>query len=452
MRSVFCFVGTFLVSSLHIGFVQSWSTQSKWITPVCGRNVMSMKQVDGENDPFPSLPFFMNVKYPSQTRSQSHSPNMTIVSGERTTLEKWNRFVNETWPLIRILPNVGIPLNIFSFFSTYQHYGYNILTWKLVLLQFLLGFYTYGKDKYFDALQFSNNTTSMVLNEDKLKLYTEILRNKEFFDDIFKRIYDVILLIFFSFDENAFMGVIFWITYKTLQFAWKHKVVNNISIFSAVVFFVSLVQNHLLPLFPFVLLLDSTDQYIEIKKKNELVKPFFVSFMWVAASLILPSVIHDHDYSILRSPESYLPPFLTIFAFSNLADIADKEEDRSNDVVTFPVKYGNAAAALLSAGCLWIVFHPLYNYAFMAQAHNDDNTFGYFVIKTISSILPYFDSIGHNVLHANNELINNIVNSDILSNEMKANIILSSIKLAQMGDNFGTYLLQLYYNIVHNCT
>ena len=71
------------------------------------------------------------------------------------------------------------------------------------------------------------------------------------------------------------------------------------------------------------------------------------------------------------------------------------------------------------------------------------------VVKKLSSFLPHVDNIGHNILHANNLFINDILNSDYLSHDLQRQIILTSIKLAQQGDNFGSDLLQIYYNIVN---
>ncbi len=71
------------------------------------------------------------------------------------------------------------------------------------------------------------------------------------------------------------------------------------------------------------------------------------------------------------------------------------------------------------------------------------------VVMKISSFLPHFDQIGHKVLHANNEFISYILSLDNVPDELKKDIILTSIKFAQHGDNFGSYLLQMYYDIVH---
>lgn len=76
---------------------------------------------------------------------------------------------------------------------------------------------------------------------------------------------------------------------------------------------------------------------------------------------------------------------------------------------------------------------------------------GRIIVEQLSSALPHVDSIGHNILHANNEFINFILNDSPLTEKMKKDIILFSIRLAQYGDDAGSHLLQLYYNIVDKC-
>ena len=70
------------------------------------------------------------------------------------------------------------------------------------------------------------------------------------------------------------------------------------------------------------------------------------------------------------------------------------------------------------------------------------------LVKSISGALPHVDNIGHNILHANNIFINDILNNPILDHDTQKAIILFSIKLAQQGDDMGSQLLQMYYNIV----
>ena len=80
-----------------------------------------------------------------------------------------------------------------------------------------------------------------------------------------------------------------------------------------------------------------------------------------------------------------------------------------------------------------------------------DKYLGKLIVEKISALLPKVDTIGHSVLHANNEFIDYILNDTNLSEMMKKNIVLTSIKLAIMGDNMGSSLLQLYYDIVDKC-
>ena len=53
--------------------------------------------------------------------------------------------------------DIGIPLNIFQNVFTNLHYGYDITTIKSISIQFLVGYYTYTKDRYNDAIQSNNN-------------------------------------------------------------------------------------------------------------------------------------------------------------------------------------------------------------------------------------------------------------------------------------------------------
>ena len=73
------------------------------------------------------------------------------------------------------------------------------------------------------------------------------------------------------------------------------------------------------------------------------------------------------------------------------------------------------------------------------------------IVMDISSIIPKLD-IGYDVLHANNKFIVKVLSLDehIVPHELKKDIILLSIKIAQNADNFGSYLFQQYYNLVDN--
>tara|TARA_Y100000816_G_scaffold263790_1_gene222423 strand:- start:1663 stop:2094 length:432 start_codon:yes stop_codon:yes gene_type:complete len=76
---------------------------------------------------------------------------------------------------------------------------------------------------------------------------------------------------------------------------------------------------------------------------------------------------------------------------------------------------------------------------------------GRVIVEKTSSYLPKVDNIGHNVLHANNEFISSILNMDTLPDNFKKEIVLFSIRLAQYGDNLGSHMLQLYYDLVDKC-
>tara|TARA_Y100000389_G_scaffold191913_1_gene218788 strand:- start:2844 stop:3344 length:501 start_codon:yes stop_codon:yes gene_type:complete len=79
------------------------------------------------------------------------------------------------------------------------------------------------------------------------------------------------------------------------------------------------------------------------------------------------------------------------------------------------------------------------------------DNFGEKIVLQISSALPQFDTVGHKILSANHDFIEYILNDTIFDHDTKKMIILTTIKLAQMGDDFGSSILQQYYNIVDSC-
>ena len=56
--------------------------------------------------------------------------------------------------------DIGIPLNIFQNVYTQLHYGENIITGRDILLQFMIGYYVYGLDRYNDSLEYVKNPYS----------------------------------------------------------------------------------------------------------------------------------------------------------------------------------------------------------------------------------------------------------------------------------------------------
>ena len=81
--------------------------------------------------------------------------------------------------------------------------------------------------------------------------------------------------------------------------------------------------------------------------------------------------------------------------------------------------------------------------------NNLPEEFRYNLVKTSSSIIPKFDSIGSIVLHLNEKFIKLIVDSNLDINTKKI-FILNIIQAAQNGDEMGGKILQFYYDFI-NC-
>lgn len=188
---------------------------------------------------------------------------------------------------------IGIPLNMIENVFTNLHYGYDITTAKMVFLQFLIGYYTYGKDRYKDALEYF----------------------KEPYETNKKDLYDIL--------------VKYKRTYK-LTYCIAFISISCLLLFD---------ENNIYNL-PFILLLYSSEYYKDLKQTYPYMKPIYVSIMWTITTIILPCVLNDNNYSILLSPEDYLPCTLSLFAMTNLADLKDVNEDRINKIKTIPVEYG----------------------------------------------------------------------------------------------------------------
>lgn len=72
------------------------------------------------------------------------------------------------------------------------------------------------------------------------------------------------------------------------------------------------------------------------------------------------------------------------------------------------------------------------------------------VIEYSSNILPKIDVFGHKILEENKLLIEKIIHMDDLSIELKKELILSIIKLTEVGDSFGNFVLTNYEHLVNN--
>ena len=215
--------------------------------------------------------------------------------------------LNNNLKMINPLPgsDIGVPLNIFQNVYTNLHYGYDITTMKNVGLQFLIGYYTYGNDRYQDALEYSKTK----YNTTKTELYQYINDNRNFIKSSLDISFGLTIITLIS-DENFIINI------------------------------------------PFILLLLSTDYYRDIKKKIGICKPLYISVLWTSCAIFLPCVLHDHNYSILKYPFDYLPCMLTLFGLSNILDIKDVDEDKANNIETIPVKYGVYNSTMISLFCL----------------------------------------------------------------------------------------------------
>lgn len=196
---------------------------------------------------------------------------------------------------------IGVPLNILAAFFSSLRYGESVLGPDDMLLQACLGYLTYGTDRLLDAY-----TEKGEVSEKKQALY----------DDIKKNTLPMIAAITAS-TAHAF---------NTLNQRPETK--------------------------PFIPLLASTFMYKQLKENFGSVKPFYIAAMWTAACVILPAVMHDHDFSILASPQDYLPAALLMFGSTNLADAKDIVEDTEKGIETLPVKLGKPMSDLVSYAAL----------------------------------------------------------------------------------------------------
>ncbi len=72
------------------------------------------------------------------------------------------------------------------------------------------------------------------------------------------------------------------------------------------------------------------------------------------------------------------------------------------------------------------------------------------IIEKSADILPKIDVFGHKILEENKLLINQIIHMDTLSIELKKELILTIVKLTEVGDSFGNIVLKNYEHLVNN--
>jgi len=200
--------------------------------------------------------------------------------------------------------DIGIPLNIFQNIFTNLHYGYDIATAKSTGIQFLLGYFIYGKDRYNDAIDYVNNP----YESEKEDFYKSLYKNKNLYNVSFNATFFVIICLLLN--ENNL-----------------HDIIYNL---------------------PFIPLIYINSEYKNFKKQLDIFKPLYIGIAWTIASIIIPSVLYEHNYDILNYPIDYIPCVLTLFSSSNFADSRDIDEDRLKNINTIPVKFGKKYSNVIS--------------------------------------------------------------------------------------------------------
>lgn len=345
----------------------------------------------------------------------------------------------------------------------WQHYNAFVFDGRLFALQFLIGMYTYGKDRLYDALD-AEHKTILVLSSivaEKEKLYSRLLDNEKELSVFFETLFYVISVLILNTNVNIVDSIVCVAIYKLIRTFYKDATTQlrfitdkNYGMELLAVFLVLLYEWNGIQLFPFILLLESTNYYKQIKQENGVLKPFYVSFMWVISTLIMPCVLIDGNYSILMNLKEIIAPFLLMFSSSNLADIKDTTEDYYNGIQTIPVILGNKIATGISIAGFVVFLYLIQDdiTSFVTPiAHFDKKDLGYFAINYISNALPSVEEFGHNILRADNELISYILADKSIPHEIKSKLVLLSIQFAQMGDNIGSKMLQLYFDFVRIC-
>ena len=194
---------------------------------------------------------------------------------------------------------IGIPINILSYTFTNLHYGYDITNIETSALLVGLGYFTYTYDRVLDGI---NN------KESKGTKY-----------DVYREQFETYL--------------------------------------PAIVLTYGMVTGYLSKdetTYPFLCLINSTLGYKMLKKKFGELKALYIGVCWCVACQIIPCVIHDGNYEILQSPIDYVPLCLTLFGYSNIADIDDRKDDKLNGIRTLAVKFGEKNSRRISLAAISI--------------------------------------------------------------------------------------------------
>jgi hypothetical protein len=72
----------------------------------------------------------------------------------------------------------------------------------------------------------------------------------------------------------------------------------------------------------------------------------------------------------------------------------------------------------------------------------------YFVIKTISNILPMAQETAHHILAIDRDLVHFVIDNESMPHNVKAFVILLSIQIAQAADHVGTEMMNVYFHSI----
>lgn len=298
--------------------------------------------------------------------------------------------------------SIGIPLNLLSFVFTYNHYQENIITWKVILLNFLVGLYTYGNDRLNDAVEYEHSRDKPMLSQEaesfgpvreqfrsgaelldendtkKIPLYNHLLKYQDLYGQLYNYSYCLYLILLLE-QENGikFHTIVFYFLYELIKISLNFRYlfyplpigseIINATKISIILLVCLMYQSNLFYhdflVLPFIMTLDLTKLYKPFKKQYPLFKPFYIGSMWTLACMVLPSVLYENNYSILQSYWSIFSPLFLMTGSSTLLDIKDIQEDKDNHIQTIPVVFGKNNARIFSVVCLllsWYCFSNSY--------------------------------------------------------------------------------------------
>ena len=82
-----------------------------------------------------------------------------------------------------------------------------------------------------------------------------------------------------------------------------------------------------------------------------------------------------------------------------------------------------------------------------ADVFNFNENFLIHIVDKFAQSLPNIDSIGHQVILLERNLVNLLIDNHSISPDLKKNLILLIIKISQEGDQIGTFVLENFYKI-----